>query len=219
MKIEPTSSLLAILDDEKSVLSALQDLIESEGMSTLCFDSAEQFLISGARHKVACLIADIGMPGMSGIELQATLRADGCRIPIIFITGRGDIPLAVNAMKDGASDFFTKPVNGISLLNSVKRALQQNLVNRRIATEHASLISRYESLTPREREVLPMLASGLLNKQVAFELGITEYTVQLHRGHIMRKMNADSFATLVRMADKVHLHIPNRQQMEIEVTS
>jgi FixJ family two-component response regulator len=203
MKIEPTPSLLAILDDEKSVLSALQDLIESEGMSALCFGSAEQFLSSGVRHKVACLIADIRMPGMSGIELQATLRADGCRIPIIFITGRGDIPLAVNAMKGGASDFFTKPVDGTSLLNSVERALKQNLVNRRAATEHASLVARYESLTPREREVLPMLASGLLNKQVAYELGITEYTVQLHRGHIMRKMEADSFAALVRMADKV----------------
>jgi FixJ family two-component response regulator len=219
MKIEHTPSLLAILDDEKPVLSALQDLIESEGMSTLCFGSAEQFLSSGARHKVECLIVDIRMPGMSGIELQATLRADGCRIPIIFITGRGDIPLAVNAMKEGASDFFTKPIDGTSLLNSVERALQQNLANCRATTEHARLVARYESLTPREREVLPMLANGLLNKQVAFELGITEYTVQLHRGHIMRKMEADSFATLVRMADKVRLHISNRQQMEIAATS
>jgi len=209
MKIEHTPSLVAILDDEKSVLSALQDLIESEGMPTLCFSSAEQFLSSGARHKVACLIADVRMPGMSGIELQATLRADGCRIPIIFITGRGDIPLAVNAMKGGASDFLTKPVDGTSLFNSVERALQQNLVNRRAATEHASLLARYESLTAREREVLPMLTGGLLNKQVAYELGITEYTVQLHRGHIMRKMEADSFAALVRMADKVS---PNYKQ-------
>jgi FixJ family two-component response regulator len=203
MKIEHTPGLLAILDDEKSVLSALQDLIESEGMSTLCFGSAEQFLNSGARHKVACLIADIRMPGMSGLELQATLRADESRIPIIFISGRGDIPLAVHAMKEGACDFFTKPVDGTSLLNSVERALQQNLANRRAATEHATLAARYESLTPREREVLPMLTSGLLNKQVAYELGITEYTVQLHRGHIMRKMKADSFAALVRMADTV----------------
>src|SRR6201993_4456335 len=212
MKIEHTPSLLAILDDDKPFQSALQDLIESEGMSTLCFDSAEQFLDSGARHKAACLIADIRMPGMSGIELQAKLKAEQCRIPMIFITGRGDIPLAVRAMKEGASDFFTKPVDGTSLLNSVERALQQNLDNRREATEHASLFARYESLTPREREVLPMLASGLLNKQVAFELGITEYTVQLHRGHIMRKMEADSFAALVRMADKVCVHTPDRQE-------
>ena len=203
MKIEHTSSLLAILDDDKSVQSALQDLIESEGMSTLCFGSAEQFLDSRARHNAACLIADIRMPGMSGIELQVKLKAEPCRIPIIFITARGDIPLAVSAMKEGASDFFTKPVDGVSLLNSVERALQQNLANRREATEHASLVARYESLTLREREVLPLLASGLLDKQGAFELGITEYTVQFHRGHIMRKMQAGSFAGLVRMADKL----------------
>ncbi len=209
MKIEHTASLLAILDDDKSVQRALQDLIESDGMSTLCFDSAEQFLDSGARHKAECLIADIRMPGMSGIELQAKLKAERCRIPIILITGRGDIQLAVSAMKEGASDFFSKPVDGISLLDSVERVLQQNLANRREATEHASLVARYESLTPREQEVLPMLTSGLLNKQVAFELGITEYTVQLHRGHIMRKMGADSFAALVRMADKLS---PNHQQ-------
>ena len=209
MKIEHSSSLLAILDDDKSVQSALRDLIESAGMSTLCFDSAEQFLDSRARHKAACLIADIRMPGMSGIELQAKLKTERCRIPIIFITGRGDIPLAVNAMKEGASDFFTKPVDGTSLLSSVERALQQNLANRREALEYARLVARYDSLTTRERELLPLLVSGLLNKQVAFELGITEYTVQFHRGHIMRKMQADSFASLVRMADKLG---PNHQE-------
>ena len=116
MNIEQTSSLLAILDDDKSVQSALRDLIESWGMRTLCFDSAEQFLNSAARHTAACLIADIRMPGMSGIELQANLRTEQCRIPIIFITARGDIPLAVRAMKEGASDFFTKPVDGAALL-------------------------------------------------------------------------------------------------------
>ena len=209
MKIEHTPSLLAILDDDKSLQCALQDLIESEGMSTLCFDSAEQFLDSGARHKAACLIADIRMPGMSGIELQVKLKAERCRIPIIFITGGSDIPLAVSAMKEGASDFFTKPVDGTSLLSAVERALQQNLANRREALEYARLVTRYESLTSRERELLPLLVSGLLNKQVAFELGITEYTVQFHRGHIMRKMQADSFAGLVRMADKLS---PNHKQ-------
>ena len=203
MKIEHTPSLLAILDDDKSFQNALQDLIESEGMSTLCFDSAEQFLDSGARHKAACLIADIRMPGMSGMELQAKLKAERCRIPIIFITGGGDIPLAVSAMKEGACDFFTKPVDGTSLLSSVERALHQNLAHRREALEYARLVTRYKSLTSRERELLPLLVSGLLNKQVAFELGITEYTVQFHRGHIMRKMQASSFAGLVRMADKL----------------
>jgi FixJ family two-component response regulator len=209
-----TSRLLAILDDDRSVQAALQDLIQAEGMSGLCFSSAEQFLRSGAKRKVGCLIVDIQMPGMSGIELQAHLNTERCPIPIIFLTGRGDIPLAVSAMKQGASDFYTKPVNGASLLNSVERALQQNIASSQEADEQARLAARYQSLTPREREILPMLASGLLNKQVAYELGITEYTVQLHRGHIMRKMEADSFAALVGMADKVRLQLPPHQQME-----
>jgi FixJ family two-component response regulator len=211
MQVEPTPCLLAILDDDKSFQSALQDLIESGGMSALCFNSAEQFLNSGAGHKAACLIADICMPGMSGMELQAKLKEERCQIPIIFITGRGDIPLAVNAMREGASDFFTKPVAGTSLLRSVKRALQQNLANRRESLEHRTLVARYESLTSRERELLPLLVGGLLNKQAAFEMGITEYTVQVHRGHIMRKMQADSFAGLVRMADKLGPEYHQRQ--------
>ena len=210
MKIEHTTSPLAIVDDDTSFQNALRDLIESDGMSALCFDSAEQFLDCGARHQAACLIADIRMPGMSGIELQAQLKIERCRIPVIFITGRGDIPLAVTAMKEGASDFFTKPVDEAALLSSVDRALQQNLANRRKASERASLVARYKSLTPREREVLTLLARGQLNKQVAFELGITEWTVQLHRGHIMRKMQADSFAGLVRMAYKL---CPDHQQL------
>ena len=203
MTVAATPSTLAILDDDNSVRCALQDLVESEGMFARCFDSAEQFLDSNARHSAACLIADIRMPGMSGLELQARLKAERCRIPIILITGRGDIPLAVSAMKEGASDFFTKPVDGAALLSSIEKALQQGLVSRQQAIEHARLVDRYESLTPRERELLPLLISGLLNKQAAYELGITEYTVQFHRGHIMRKMEADSFAALVRMADKL----------------
>jgi FixJ family two-component response regulator len=217
MKIEHTSSLLAILDDDKSVQSALQDLVESEGMSALCFDSAEQFLDSEARHKAACLIADIRMPGMSGIEVQAKLKAERCRIPIIFITARGDIPSAVSAMKGGAIDFFTKPIDGAALLNSIEKVLQQAWENRQEAIEYARLVARYESLTPREREVLPLLVCGLLNKQVAFELGITEYTVQFHRGRIMRKMKATSFAALVRMAAKLSFH--KQQHPEIPFTA
>lgn len=215
MKIEHSSSLLAILDDDKSIQSALQDLIESVGMSALCFSSAEQFLDCRTRHDAACLIADIRMPGMSGIELQAKLAAECSRIPIIFLTGRGDVPLAVRAMKGGALDFLTKPIDGIALLTSIEKALQQDRANRQEAVEHAKLVSRYETLTPRERQVLPMLASGLLNKQVAFELGIVEYTVQLHRGHIMRKMEADSFAALVRMADKLGPNFTKPEQNQI----
>jgi FixJ family two-component response regulator len=219
MTSEHKSRLLAILDDDKSVQSALQDLVEAEGMSAQCFSSAEQFLYSGVRPNVGCLIADIHMPGMSGIELQAKLNCERCQIPIIFLTGRGDIPSTVSAMKCGAIDFFTKPVDGASLLNSIEKALQLDRANRQVAIEQASLVARFESLTPREREVLQLLASGLLNKQAAFELGITEYTVQFHRGHIMRKMEADSFATLVRLADKVRPHVPRRQEMEFALTS
>jgi len=203
VNIEHAPSLLAILDDDKSVQSALQDLIESEGMSTLCFDSAERFLDSGARHNASCLIADIGMPGMSGIELQARLKIEQCRIPIIFITARADIPLAVGAMKEGAIDFFTKPFDDGVFLAAVEHAVEKDRNTRRKTLEQAALLARYRSLTPREQEVLPLLVSGLLNKQTAAELGITEYTVQIHRGHIMRKMEADSFATLVRMAGKL----------------
>jgi FixJ family two-component response regulator len=208
MSIEHAPSLLAILDDDKSIQRALQDLIESEGMSTLCFDSAEQFLLSGARYEASCVIADIGMPGMSGIELQARLKVEQCRIPIIFITARGNIPLAVSAMKEGASDFFAKPFEGRVFLAAVERALETNRTARRKALEKADLVARYGSLTPREQEVLPLLVSGLMNKQAAAELGITEYTVQVHRGHIMRKMRADSFATLVRMAERLGADSP-----------
>jgi FixJ family two-component response regulator len=208
VNIDHAPSVLAILDDDKSIQSALQDLIESEGMSTLCFDSAEQFLESRARHQASCLIADIGMPGMSGIELQARLKVEKSRVPIIFITARGDIPLAVSAMKEGASDFFTKPFEGRMFLAAVERALEKNRNARREALEQADLLARYGSLTPRERELLPLLVSGLMNKQAAAELGITEYTVQVHRGHIMRKMKAPSFATLVRMAERLSPHSP-----------
>jgi FixJ family two-component response regulator len=219
MKTEHSSRLLAILDDDRSVQSALQDLVEAEGMSAWCFNSAEHFLHSKARYKVGCLIIDIHMPGMSGIELQAKLKDERCRIPIIFLTGRGDIPSTVSAMKCGAIDFFTKPVDGATLLSSVEKALQWYSANHQEAIDHAKLVARYESLTPREREVLQLLAGGLLNKQAGFELGITEYTVQFHRGHIMRKIEADSFAMLVRLADKVRPHAPQRREMESAFSS
>jgi FixJ family two-component response regulator len=208
MNIEQAPSLLAILDDDKSVQSALKDLIESEGMSTLCFDSAERFLDSGAKHQASCLIADIRMPGMSGIELQARLKVEQCGIPIIFITARGDIPLAVAAMKEGASDFFTKPFEECVFLAAVELALEKDRNARQKTLEQADLLARYRSLTPREHEVLPLLVSGLLNKEAAAKLGITEYTVQIHRGHIMRKMRADSFAALVRMAERLTPNSP-----------
>jgi FixJ family two-component response regulator len=202
MSTNPRSSLLAIVDDDESVQSALQDLIESEGLSAHCFGTAEQFLDSNVRREASCLIADIRMPGMSGLELQAKLNTERCRIPIIFITARGDIPMTVRAMKCGALDFLTKPVDAAALLKSIERAVQQYGANRQEAMEYEKFAARYETLTPRERQVLVLLVRGLLNKQVAFELGIAEYTVQIHRAHIMRKMEADSFAMLVKLTAK-----------------
>jgi FixJ family two-component response regulator len=202
MAIEQGPSLLAILDDDESVQVALMDLVESEGLYAQCFGSAEQFLDSDARHSASCLIADVRMPGMSGLELQAKLKSESLSIPTIFITGLGDIPTAVRAMREGAVDFFTKPVNDAALLKSVERAFRQHRANRDAAIERQEFVARYNTLTPREREVLALLVRGLQNKQAAFELGITEYTVQVHRAHVMRKMEADSFAMLVKLATR-----------------
>lgn len=202
MGIEHNPSVLAILDDDESIQIALQDLIESEGLSALCFGSAEQFLNSTARHEASCLVADVRMPGMSGLELQQKLKSEGCPLPIIFITARGDIPMAVRAIQGGAIDFLTKPIDEAAFFNSVEKAFEQERANRREATEQEAFATRYETLTPREREVLILLVRGMLNKQAAFKLGITEYTVQVHRAHIMRKMEAGSFATLVRLTAK-----------------
>jgi FixJ family two-component response regulator len=205
MALEQHSSFVAILDDDESIRDALLDLVESERLPALCFSSAEEFLDSTAGREASCLIADIRMPGLSGLELQATLKGERCPVPIIFITGLGDIPMAVRAMREGAIDFLTKPVDDAVLLKSVERALHQCDENRRKAIEREMFAARHKSLTPREREVLSLLVRGLLNKQVGFELGITEYTVQIHRAHIMRKMEVDSFATLVRLTVKFTL--------------
>jgi FixJ family two-component response regulator len=144
------------------------------------------------------------MPGLNGLQVQESIAAQ-TTIPVIFITGRGDVPSTVTAMKGGAVDFLTKPIDETALLACIEKALEQDRKLRLAALEQKSLLTRYRSLTPREQQVLPLLVSGLLNKQAAWELGITEYTVQIHRGHIMRKMEADSFATLVKLASKLNL--------------
>jgi FixJ family two-component response regulator len=202
--MEQTNELVYIVDDEASVREALSTLLRANGKHVQLFTSGRDFLDFARRDSCACLILDLNMPGLGGLEVQE-LASTKTSIPVIFLTGRGDIPSTVRAMKEGAVDFLTKPVDEDALLASVERALRQDSARRRKAAEHATLVARYESLTPREREVLPLLARGLLNKQAAFELGITEYTVQIHRGHIMRKMEADSFATLVRLAGKLKL--------------
>jgi FixJ family two-component response regulator len=204
--MEPMNEIVYVVDDEAKVGEALSALLRSNGKRVQFFSSGQDFLNCARQDSCACLILDLKMPGLSGLEVQKLITAR-TSIPVIFLTGRGDIPSTVGAMNGGAADFLTKPVDEETLLASVERALQQDRASRHEAVEYARLVARYESLTPREREVLPFLARGLLNKQAAFELGITEYTVQIHRGHIMRKMEADSFATLVKLADKLETKI------------
>jgi FixJ family two-component response regulator len=200
--------LVYIVDDEIRVGEALSTLLRANGKRVQTFTSGQAFLDCVRRDSCACLILDLKMPGLGGLEVQKLISAQ-TSIPVVFLTGRGDIPSSVRAMKGGAIDFLTKPVDEEALLASVERALLQDRLSRQEALEHARLVARYESLTPREREVFPLLARGLLNKQAAFELGIAEYTVQIHRGHIMRKMEANSFATLVKLAGKLKIDVPS----------
>ena len=178
--------------------------LRANGKHAQIFTSGQEFLAFTRHDSCACLILDLKMPGLNGLEVQKLIAAQ-TTVPIIFLTGRGDIPSTVTAMKGGAIDFLTKPVDEIALLSSIERAFELDREYRKTAHERAGLLARYQSLTPREKQVLPLLVRGLLNKQAAGELGITEYTVQIHRGHIMRKMGADSFATLVRLATRLNL--------------
>jgi FixJ family two-component response regulator len=209
LPMEPRKEMVYIVDDDPRVREALSSLLRASGKGVRMFSSGQEFLDFRREDSCACLILDLKMPGLSGLEVQRSISAR-TSIPVIFITGRGDIPSTVTAMKEGAIDFLTKPVDEAALLACVEKALQQDRANRSKAIKYASLLTRYESLTPRERQVLPLLVRGLLNKQAAYELGITEYTVQIHRGHIMRKMEADSFATLVKLAAELTLETSSR---------
>jgi FixJ family two-component response regulator len=198
------NEMVYIVDDDPTVCNALSSLLRAYGRNVRMFSSGTEFLNLERRDAGACLVLDLRMPGIDGLEVQK-LISNQASIPVIFITGRGDVPSTVKAMKGGAVDFLTKPIDETVLLAAVERALEKDKIARFQALEHADLLARYHSLTPREQEVLPLLASGLLNKQVAWDLGIVEYTVQIHRGNIMRKMKADSFATLVKLAGKLIL--------------
>ncbi|WP_211460527.1 response regulator transcription factor [Collimonas silvisoli] len=198
------NEIVYIVDDDPIIRDALSSLLRASGKDVRLFGSGIEFLALKRDDIAACLILDLKMPGMNGLDVQKVI-SEQVSIPIIFITGRGDIPSTVKAMKGGAVDFLTKPVDETVLLAAVDQALQKDRLARLEALEHAELLSRYRSLTPREREVLPLLVKGMLNKQAAAELQITEYTVQIHRGKIMRKMKADSFAALVKMATNLSL--------------
>jgi FixJ family two-component response regulator len=202
MKLD--SEIVYIVDDDPIVRDGLSSLLRANGKTVRLFTSGAEFLSFKRDDTAACLVLDLKMPGMSGLEVQRAVSAH-TSIPIVFITGRGDIPSTVKAMKGGAIDFLTKPIDETVLLDTVEQALRKDRVARGEALERAELVARHRSLTPREQELLPLLVRGLLNKQAAAELGITEYTVQIHRGNIMRKMKADSFATLVKLATKLGL--------------
>lgn len=201
--------IVFVIDDDRMIRDGLQSLIRSVGLRVETFASAQEFLGAKRPDAPACLVLDVRMPGLSGLDLQLKLRDGGIPIPIIFITGHGDIPMSVRAMKAGAHEFLTKPVRGQDLPDAVQKAIASDRTLRKERQEVDEIRGRFESLTPREKEVLDLVVAGLLNKQIADQLGMSELTVKTHRAHVMEKTQADSLAHLVRMAE--HLKASTRK--------
>ena len=198
-------AMVFVVDDDASVREGLRNLMRSVGLTVQTFATAQEFLSGWRSDIVSCLVLDVRLPGMSGLELQRQLTESGIRIPIIFVTGHGDIQMSVLAMKAGAFEFLTKPFRDQDLLDAVQNALERDRNERRAKGQTADLKNSYGSLTPREQEVMALVVRGFLNKQIADELDISEATVKLHRGRLMHKMSAESLADLIRMADAVGL--------------
>jgi FixJ family two-component response regulator len=195
--------IVFVVDDDASVRDAVKRLIASVGLRVESFGSTGEFLAAKRPEAPSCLVLDVRLPDVSGLELQRDLAAANIHIPIIFITGHADVPMSVRAMKAGAVEFLTKPFRGQELLDAIQEAIAKDRVAWNERAQMAQLLARYNSLTPREKEVLKLVASGLLNKQIGAELGASELTIKTHRGRVMQKMGADSLADLVKMAERI----------------
>jgi FixJ family two-component response regulator len=196
-------SMVFVIDDDALIRDGIRSLIHSVGLRATTFASGQEFMKASRPDVPSCLVLDVRMPGLSGLDLQRQLVEEGRPVPIIFITGHGDIPMTVRAMKDGAAEFLTKPVRGQDLLDAIHKALEIDRKRRAERAEMQEMTLRFERLTPRERQVLALVVEGLLNKQIADELGMSELTVKTHRAHVMEKTGAESLAHLVRMAEKI----------------
>jgi FixJ family two-component response regulator len=197
-----------IIDDDRGMRQAIQDLVESVGLRAESFANGQEFLNKGQPPGPSCLVLDVRLPQMSGLDFQNLLAGTGVQIPIIFITAHGDIPMSVRALKTGAVEFLTKPFRDQDLLDGIQQALQRDRVTREQQAELLHVQERYRTLTGREREIMTLVVSGLLNKQIASEIGASEATVKIHRGNLMQKMEAGSLIDLVRMADKLKITSP-----------